>query len=181
MTNCFRDLPECVFSSACPFLERKCLVSGKSTRVPVSTQTSPTGKKEKKDSCGKPACTKVSAIIRFGGVPISVIIPPMLLAKARGINRRLGFVPALAAMLTTMGNMRATVPVLLTKAPMADVTSMTRRKRRNSLVPASLRILLLIIFASPVWKIAPPTTNNPTIMITTEFEKPERPSSGVRM
>ena len=39
----------------------------------------------------------------------------------------------------------------------------------------------LIILASPVWKIAPPTTNRPTIMITTLFEKPESASSGVSM
>ena len=40
-------------------------------------------------------------------------------------------------------------------------------------------ILLLIIFASPVWKIPPPTTNSPTIMITVELANPASPSAGV--
>ena len=106
-------------------------------------------------------------MIRFGGVPISVIIPPMLLAKARGISSRPGLVPALYARLTTIGSMRATVPVLLTKAPMNPVTSITSRKSLVSLLPASFRIFELIILASPVWKIAPPTTNRPIIIITT--------------
>jgi len=74
---------------------------------------------------------------------------------------------ALAARLTTMGNIRATVPVLLTKAPMADVTIITSRNRRRALPPASFMMRPLIIFAKPVWNIAPPTTNRPTIIITT--------------
>ena len=108
-----------------------------------------------------------------------VIIPPMLLAKASGISRRPELIPALAAMLTTIGSMRATVPVLLTKAPMAEVPSITSRKRRVSLLPARRRSLELIIFASPVWKMAPPTMNSPAIMMTTELENPDRASDGV--
>ena len=87
---------------------------------------------------------------RFGGVPIRVIIPPILLANAKGISNRLGFIPALTARLTTIGSINATVPVLLTKAPIAEVTSITNKKSRNSLLPASFNILLLIIFANPV-------------------------------
>ena len=118
---------------------------------------------------------------RLGGVPMSVIMPPMLLAKAKGMSRRLALVPAAAAMLTTMGSIRATVPVLLTKAPMAAVTTMTRMNSRSSLFPASFSMRELIILARPVWKMAPPTTNSPTIMTTTELENPERASSGVRI
>ena len=51
----------------------------------------------------------------------------------------------------------------------------------NSLFPARRSILLLIILANPVLKIAPPTTNNPTIMMTIGLEKPESASSGVSM
>jgi len=87
---------------------------------------------------------------KLGGVPISVIIPPMLLAKAKGINRRLGFIPALSAKLTTIGSIKATVPVLLTKAPMAEVTSITSKKSFSSLLPASFKMRELIILASPV-------------------------------
>ena len=110
-----------------------------------------------------------------------VIMPPMLLAKARGMSRRRGDVPAAAAMLTTIGSMRATVPVLLTNMPIADVTIITRRKSLSSLLPARVMTLLPIIFARPVWKMPPPTMKRPIIMMTVVFEKPERPSAGVRI
>ena len=58
----------------------------------------------------------------LGGVPISVIIPPILLAKAIGMSTLDGAWPASCDMAMAMGIMRATVPVLLTKAPMAAVT-----------------------------------------------------------
>ena len=103
----------------------------------------------------------------------------MLLAKARGIRRRRGDEPAAAAILTTIGSIRATVPVLLTNIPIAEVTIITSRKRRSSLLPARVMTLLPIIFARPVWKIPPPTMNRPIIMITVVLENPERPSAGV--
>ena len=118
---------------------------------------------------------------RFGGVPMRVIMPPMLLAKAKGISRRAGVVPALSARLTTMGSIKATVPVLLTKAPMPAVANITSRNNFSSLCPASLSRRELIILARPVWKIAPPTTKRPTIITTTELEKPDNASSGVRI
>ena len=108
-----------------------------------------------------------------------VIIPLMLLANAKGMSRRLGFILALMAMLTTMGIMIATVPVLLTNAPMNDVTTITRMKRRVSLFPARRISLELIIFARPVWNMAPPTTKSPTIIMTAVLEKPEKASLGV--
>ena len=113
---------------------------------------------------------------RLGGVPMRVSIPPMLLANANGMSSRLALVFDLAARLTTMGIIRATVPVLLTKAPMAAVTTMSSMNRRSSLSPAIDRIFPLIFFASPVWKIAPPTTNRPIIIMTTGLENPDRAS-----
>ena len=89
-------------------------------------------------------------MMRLGGVPMRVIMPPILLANARGISRRREDVPAYAAILTTIGSIRATVPVLLTKPPIRAVTSITIRKRRVSLVPASLITCPPIIFARPV-------------------------------
>ena len=88
---------------------------------------------------------------------------------------------AFIAILTTMGNIRATVPVLLTKAPMKAVTTIIKMNNFNSLFPANWSILLLIILARPVLKMAPPTTNKPTIMITIGFEKPDNASSGVKI
>ena len=149
--------------------------------IPVSTQTNPTGVKEKNERLSNPAFSKASCTTRLGGVPIRVAIPPMLLAKARGIRKRLGFMLAFIAILTTMGNIRATVPVLLTKAPMKAVTTIIKMNNFNSLFPANWSILLLIILARPVLKMAPPTTNKPTIMITIGFEKPDNASSGVKI
>ena len=179
LTSSSRLLPEPPAVRDFCFLLRNHLLSGSSTRMPTSTQIMPTGRKEKNERGAKPASESVSLIIRLGGVPMSVIMPPMLLAKARGISRRLELAFALAAMLTTIGSIRATVPVLLTKAPMQAVVSTTSRKSLSSLLPASLRILLLIIFARPVRNMPPPTMNSPTIIITVELEKPERASSGV--
>ena len=149
--------------------------------MPTRRVTRPTGRNEKKPSGAKPAFARVSLTIRLGGVPMSVIIPPILLAKARGISRRRDDVPAAAAILTTIGSIRATVPVLLTNIPMADVTIITRRKSLSSLFPARVITLLPIIFARPVWKIPPPTMKRPIIIITVVLEKPERPSAGVRI
>ena len=86
---------------------------------------------------------------------------------------------ALEAILTTMGSMRATVPVLLTKAPMTAVTSITTISITVSLVPTVLRILPLIVFANPVCRIAPPTMKRPIIIMITGLEKPDRASAGV--
>lgn len=42
-------------------------------------------------------------------------------------------------------------------------------------------ILSLIFFASPVWKIAPPTTKRPIIITTILLEKPLSASCGVKI
>lgn len=105
----------------------------------------------------------------------------MLLANANGMRNRDVLIPALLAILTTIGSIRATVPVLLTNAPIIEVTPITSKNNFNSLFPASLSSLAPIIFASPVWNIAPPTTNNPIIIITIELENPDNDSSVVRM
>ena len=139
----------------------------------------PTGRKVKKPRPSYPPFISASFMTRLGGVPMRVIIPLMLLAKARGMSRRLGFILTLIAILTTIGIIMATVPVLLTKAPIMAVTTITSTKSLVSLLPASFMSLELIIFARPVWNIAPPTTNRPIIMTMTLFEKPESASSGV--
>ena len=114
----------------------------------------------------------------MGGVAIKVNIP-ILLAKANGIRNRRGLIFALTAILTTIGIITATVPVLLTKAPIEAVTNITKTNNLLSLLPARRSILELISFASPVRKIPPPTINNPTIINTIELEKPDRASTGV--
>ena len=141
--------------------------------------TIPTGRKLKNFKGSKPLSIRASCITRLGGVPISVSMPPMLLAKARGISRRLARIFAFCAKLTTIGIIRATVPVLLTKAPITAVTTISNRNKPSSLSPARVISLPDAFLASPVCTIAPPTTNNPTIIITTELENPDRASCGV--
>ena len=189
LTSSLRDFPEVFLSLSLVFGVRKIFVRGISTRIPTARVTRPTGRKVKKDmSCTdsdtRPldfALLRVSWMMRLGGVPIRVIIPPMLLAKANGMSRRLDEVPAYAAILTTIGSISATVPVLLTKPPIKAVTSITIRKSRVWLVPASFMTCPPIIFARPVWKIPPPTMKRPIIIITVVLEKPARPSDGVRI
>ena len=118
---------------------------------------------------------------RLGGVPMSVSIPPMLLAKAKGMSRVDALLRDSAAIATTMGIISATVPVLLTKAPTKAVTSMTSKKSRVSLPLARCIIRWLAALASPVCKIAPPTINSPTIITTTGLENPANASAGVSM
>ena len=105
----------------------------------------------------------------------------MLLANAMGISSRLVWMPPSAARLTRIGSISATVPVLLTNAPIPAVTSMVSTSRRSSLLPASFMILPPSILASPVRKMAPPTTKSPTIMTTMELEKPESACSGLKI
>jgi len=120
-------------------------------------------------------------MIRLGGVPIKVSIPPILLTKAKGISRRLELIFADIAKLTTIGIINATVPVLLTKPLMTEVVNAINIKILNWLPPASNNNLLLIICAKPVSKIAPPTTNKPIIIMTILLENPVSASSGVRI
>src|SRR5690554_598418 len=142
-------------------------------------ETKPTGAKEKKWSPFSPALIKASLITILGGVPINVNIPPILLAKAKGIKSLSGPILALKAILTTIGNIKATVPVLLKNQPIKTMTKKTTIKRVTSLLPANLTMRVPMVLASPVLNTAPPTINRPTIIITIEFENPERASEAL--
>lgn len=109
---------------------------------------------------------------------MSVSMPPKLEANASGISNLLLLKPACADILTTMGIINATVPVLLTKAPIKDVLSITSKNALRSLPLASDIIRLPPSRARPVCNNAPPTTNNPTIIITTGEANPARASEG---
>lgn len=86
----------------------------------------PTGRVVKNWSPSRPDYMSVLWTISVGGVPIIVIIPEILQAKAIGISRRLALTPDCAAIVTTIGIRIATVPVSLTKSPSTIVTRMTR-------------------------------------------------------
>ena len=75
-----------------------------------------------------------------------------------------------------IGIMMATVPVLLTKAPINDVANMTRMNALTSFPFAIRDMLLPADCANPVCRIAPPTTKSPTIITTIGDEKPLKAS-----
>ena len=127
-TRSSRLFPDAAFFLPASFGVRNILVRGRRPRIPTVRVMIPTGRNDKNERGAKPAPWSVSLTIRLGGVPIRVIIPPMLLANARGMRSLLGDVPADAAILTTIGIITATVPVLLTTDPIVPVTIMTRRK-----------------------------------------------------
>src|SRR5574344_3027421 len=112
---------------------------------------------------------------------MSVSIPPILLANAHGISSLDGLFLLSIAIDTIIGIISATVPVLLTKAPMRAVTTTTSKNIAVSLLPASCIILWLAALPSPVCNMAPPTTNSPTIITTTGLENPANASVGVSM
>ena len=87
---------------------------------------SPTGRVVKNCSPSLPDSIRALWTISVGGVPIIVIIPEILQAKAIGISNRRASTPDCEAIVTTMGISIATVPVLLTKSPSRIVTRMTR-------------------------------------------------------
>ena len=74
----------------------------------------------------------------------------------------------------------ATVPVLLTKAPITAVVNITSTKARVSLPPEKRAMLLPTDWASPVCRIAPPTIKSPIIIKTIGEEKPLRASCVVK-
>ena len=143
------------------------LLSGSITAMPTARQIMPTGKNEKNESPSYDAARSVSSITRLGGVPMSVSIPPILLANANGISNRDALFLLSIAIDTIIGIISATVPVLLTNAPISAVTITTSRNIAVSLLPANCIILPLAALASPVCNMAPPTTNRPTIITTT--------------
>ena len=123
-----------------------------------------------------PYSSHTSAMTRFGGVPISVSMPPMLDANAIGIRKRDGETDDAAAIDTTIGSIRATVPVLLTKPPMIPVASTTTMNSLVGLSPTNLDRFAPIFLASQELKTAAPTTKRPAIMITIGLENPESAS-----
>ena len=81
---------------------------------------------------------------------MSVNMPPIELAKAKGIMSLAGLVPADFDMAKMMGSNNATVPVLLTNAATTLVTIITRKKSFTSLVPANFSSRPEMMRANPV-------------------------------
>ena len=151
LTSDVSDFPlTLLLRSASPLRLRNHRVSGSNTTTPTTMQTMPTGRNEKNDSLPSPASCSTSLITKLGGVPIRVSMPPIELAKASGMSSREAFCFDSVAIDTTMGSISATVPVLLTNAPMNAVTSITNTNKPVSDLPAKPISFEPTIFASPV-------------------------------
>ena len=103
---------------------------------PTISNIIPIGNTVKKPSSGYPYSTNVVLTISTGGVPISVIIPPMLAAKAIGIKKRRALRLASRVMLNTMGSRRVAVPAFDIKEPNTAASIIVSIKSLSSLSPA---------------------------------------------
>ncbi len=109
----------------------------------------------------------------FGGVPISVTMPPRMVAKASGISVTPGGRPALRAASTSMGIRRASAATLLmiaeSAAPMPPVMAICRLVGRWSLT--SRRVTSV---NAPEFSKARETTSTSATMTTAGSAKPEK-------
>ena len=106
----------------------------------------------KKENCssGIPAVFRATFAMMFGGVPISVQVPPRPAANARGMRIRDGerFASLQTPMMT--GMRQAVVPVFERKADMTAAMIMTPIISFVSLVPKTLTIRAPMSWARPV-------------------------------
>ena len=62
-------------------------------------------------------------MMMFGGVPIMVIMPPKMLANARGMRIKLGERPCSLAVFKATGSNKASAPTLFMKADSTAATT----------------------------------------------------------
>ena len=112
-------------------------------------------------------------------VPMSVHIPPMMLANESGISNLEGLILAVAAMRPTIGMKTATTGVLLMNADTTATRSISNRvaclgllRKRSDIRPAS-------ICSAPVFNKAAESTNMKATVRVAPLLKPSRPSPGL--
>ncbi len=81
-------------------------------RTPKNAVVAPTGVKSNIANEPRPAWLRKPEIIRFGGVPISVVVPPSMEPKARGMRTFPGGMSFLSAICSPTGIRRARAPTL---------------------------------------------------------------------
>ena len=116
---------------------------------PSNAMAPPTGRKSNiAKPCPASDCARKPETIRFGGVPISVVMPPRIVAKASGISIRPGVVPSRPDIRTASGIRSASAPTLFitddSPAPSPSTADMlpirpacagTTRRARRSIAP----------------------------------------------
>ena len=133
----------------------------------------------KKPKGCRPLLSSAALIRMFGGVPIIVTEPPTLAATASAMSCVDTGIRAAAQIWMTTGMRQATVAVFDENEEITMVMNMSAAIRRFSPVPDFLTTEMPMVWASPVWNMADPTTNMPAKSTTVEFESPENTSLGV--
>ena len=116
-------------------------------------------------------------IMILGGVPIMVIMPPKILAKAKGIRMRLGERPCSPAVFSATGSSSANAPTLFMNA---DSTAATTHKLVIciSWFWASGMIRLAMRSTTPELRNARLITNTAATVMTAAWPKPSRACAG---
>src|SRR5690625_915728 len=148
--------------------------------IPAARRSRPGPVSEKNPKGARPAASSSPLTMRFGGVASRVRLPPSSAANATGMSSSDGLSRARRAMPVATGSMTATVPVELRKADSAAVAPIRSRTMRCQDVPAVFCRYAPKVSASPVRKMAPPTTKRAAMMITDWSAKPASASWGVR-
>ena len=85
-------------------------------KTPSAATARPTGVKSNIAKVPAPVVSRKPETIRFGGVPIRVVMPPRIEPNASGISTRPGGNPCFAATWMATGMSKASVPTLFMKA-----------------------------------------------------------------
>ncbi len=103
--------------------------------TPSASIAIPNGVKSKRENGSSPLSASICAARMFGGVPTSVVVPPRIAPKARGMNNLDGASPARRAMVATAGINTAVAAMLFMKAERTPQVIINTMIRRVSLLP----------------------------------------------
>ena len=93
--------------------------SSTQNRIPAPATASPTGVKSNMPKLSAPDCARNPETIRFGGVPMSVVMPPRIVPNDNGIRTLPGGSSCLAAIWMAIGISSAMAPTLFMNADSA--------------------------------------------------------------
>jgi len=130
---------------------------------PASATPSPTGVKSNMRNGGAPVCARNEAAMMFGGVPISVVMPPSSEANASGMRKTeagiafrratwmaTGMTSASAPMLFMNAESAATMPVSAASCTVTPPWSRSSRSPSRSTTPEFCRPRLMTSTAATV-------------------------------
>ena len=170
-TSSASDFPRLRFPLWSLSFVRNSLLKGSNTMIPTIMQITPIGVNEKNDRGSYPASVSASLYDEVGRRTDEGEHSAHAACKRQRHEQSVCACLRFGCEAHDNGHHRGYCARVAYKAPMAAVTTMRSMNRRSSLSPAIDRIFPLIFFASPIWKIAPPTTNRPTIIMTTDWKR----------